>query len=168
MQYKNMLSLLHCNRCNVREACFLQRMPLQKYPEETQSFVIHLPANIFVYNVKNHRWYAQYLQIEKHIIEYYDSHDCVILENSKFPLSTAAQKDSDRQFIREKFKHFLEIAAKATEDTDTEASIIFDGIGLVLASDYLEAVQKTLSMFSKFDKMIETNETACPLYSHDS
>ena len=163
-----MLSLLHCNSCSSRKTCFLQRIPLQNYPEETQNFIIHLPTNIFVYNNTNHRWYAQYRLVENRIIEYYDTHDCVIPENRKFPLSTVAQKDSDRQFIREKFKHLLEIAAKVTEDTDPEASIIFDGIGLVLASDYLEAVHKILSMFSKYDKMIEANENACPLYSPDS
>lgn len=40
----------------------------------------------------------------------------------------------------------LDIAAKATEEENPEISIMFNGIGLVLASDYVEAVSKIFSM----------------------
>lgn len=73
-----------------------------------------------------------------------------------------SSKKIHRQFILDKFKLLLEIAAKASEDTALEASIIFDKIGLVLASDYLEAVHKILSMFSTYDKMINANNATCP------
>ena len=135
MPYQNMLSLQRCNNCASRNTCFLQRMPLQNYPEATQSFVIHLPRSAFSYDNYSRRWHADDWSIANQIISYYDAQDDVILENRQYPLSTTVQKESDRQFIRKKFKHLLEIAAKATEDTAPEASIIFDGIGLVLASD---------------------------------
>lgn len=165
MLYKNMLGSLPCNNCRSKEHCFLQQIPLQKYPEATQSFVIHLPQSIFSYNGTSHRWYAHYWSVENEIIALYNSQNCFIPENKKYPLSVEAQRDSDRKYIRETFKHLLEIAAKATEDTDPKASIIFDGIGLVLASDYLEAVHKVLSMFNTYGKIVNANETACPNYS---
>ena len=59
----------------------------------------------------------------------------------------------------------MDVAAKVTEDTVPEASIIFDGIGLILASDYLEAVHKVLSMFNTYEKIIKSNEDFCPHYS---
>lgn len=167
MIYNNVLNLGKCSTCPTRNFCFLRKMPLQSYPEATQNFVIHLPSNIFSYSNVERRWHAHYKSIEDQIIAYYDTYNCYIPNNIKCPLSTEAQREKDRKFIREKFKHFLEIAAKATENTAPEASIIFDGIGLVLASDYIEAVHKTLSMFSKYDKMIKVNENACPLYSPD-
>lgn len=159
-----MLGRLQCNRCLNRNNCFLQRIPLQNYPERTQNFVIHIPNNIFTFNSIDHRWYANYEMILNQIIKYYDTKCDVISENKMYPLSIEAQKERDRQFIRENFKHFLEFAAKATEKSDPEASIIFDGIGLVLASDYLEAVHKILSMLHTYDKMIDANETTCTHY----
>lgn len=165
MPYQNMLRLLRCKNCAGRNTCFLQRMPLQNYPETTQSFVIHLPRNAFSYDNYSRRWYTNDWSIANQIIANYEAQNGFILENRQYPLSTTAQKESDRQFIRKKFKHLLEIAAKATEDTAPEASIIFDGIGLVLASDYLEAVHKILSMFSTYGKMIDANKASCPNYS---
>lgn len=165
MLYRNMLYQLPCRNCQRRNVCFLQRMPLQNYPEETQNFVIHLPQNIFSYNNTDYRWHAHYRSVEDQIIAYYDAYDCYVPSNRQYPLSNEAQKENDRNFIRERFKHLLDVAAKATEDTDPEASIMFDGIGVILASDYLEAVHKILSMFSKYDKIVKTNETSCPHYS---
>ena len=162
MPYQNMLNHLRCNNCASRNTCFLQQMPLQNYPEITQRFVIHLPQSIFSYNINSRRWYTNDRLIADQIIACYEAQDGFILENRQYPLSTTAQKESDRRFIRDKFKLLLEMAAKATEDTDPEASIIFNGIGLVLASDYLEAVHKILSMFSTYDRVINTNRSSYP------
>lgn len=119
----------------------------------------------FSYNETNHRWYANYKSIENQIIAHYDTNNCWIQENRRYPLSLTAQKESDRQYIRDEFKRLLDIAAKATEDTDPVASIIFDGIGLVLASDYLEAVHKVLSMINTLGKSLQMGEPRCPQFS---
>lgn len=166
MKYNNMLNLKQCSVCSAKDFCFLRQIPLQNYPEVTQNFVIHLPSNIFVYSNAENRWHAHYKSIEDQIIAYYNICNCYVPINRQYPLSVEAQRENDRRLIREKFKQLLDMAAKATEDTDPEMSIVFDGIGLVLASDYLEAVHKVLSMFSKYDKAIEANETACLLYPH--
>lgn len=78
-------------------------------------------------------------------------------------MSVEAQQDSDRKRIRELFKYFLDLAAKATEDKNSELSILFDGIGFVLASDYLEAVGKIFSMLKTREKMRNNTTTRCGL-----
>lgn len=168
MKYNNMLNMKQCSICPAKDFCFLRQMPLQNYPEVTQNFVIHLPSNIFAYSRVEHRWHTHYKLVEDQIVAYYDTYSCYICGNMQKQFSAEAQRENDRKAIRERFKSLLDIAARATEDTNLEASIVFDGIGLVLASDYLEAVHKTLSMFCKYEKIIEANETTCPRYSPDS
>lgn len=99
------------------------------------------------------------------IIAYYNAYNCHVSGSTQYPLSTEAQRESDRKLIRKEFKRLLDAAAKVTEDTVPEASIIFDGIGLILASDYLEAVHKVLSMFNTYEKIVNSNEDSCPHYS---
>ena len=165
MKYNNMLNLRQCSVCPTKAICFLQQMPLRDYPEATQNFVIHLPPNIFAYNNIEHRWHAHYQLVENQIIAHYNTCNCYVLGNTQCPLSVEFQRESDRKFIREEFKRLLDMAARATENADPEASIIFDGIGLVLASDYLEAVHKVLSMLSTYGEMVNANEGSCPYYS---
>ena len=81
-----------------------------------------------------------------------------LLGNDVRVLTNIAQRESDKQKIRELFKQYLDMAAKATEEKNPELSIMFDGIGLALASDYLEAVGKIFSMFKTLEK-IKINET---------
>ena len=80
-----------------------------------------------------------------HIDFYYDIHICKLIGNEKPFLTNEEQRENDRQKIRELFKQMLDIAAKATEEKKPEMSIMFDGIGLVLAFDYVEAVSKIFS-----------------------
>lgn len=168
MIYNKMLNMRLCPTCPIKGFCFLRQMPLQSYPETTQNFVIHLPSNIFAYNNVERRWHAQYKLVEDQIIAYYDACNCYVPDNMQYPLTAEAQRESDKKLIREKFKGLLDMAAKATENTNPEVSIIFDGIGLVLASDYLEAVHKVLSIMSTYSRMINTNKGSCPYYQTES
>ena len=165
MAFRNLLSQLNCNICPNKIVCFLQHMPLQNYPEVTQYFIIKLPSQYFKFDNINRRWHADYQGIENQLIAYYDSWNYFIPENTQVILSPEAQKDSDRKFIRETFKQLLDIAAKATEGSDPIDSILFDGIGLILASDYLEAVHKVLSMFKTYSKAANSYDNTCPHYS---
>lgn len=63
--------------------------------------------------------------------------------------------------FKEQFKQLLDAAAKTTEDKNSRLSIMFDGIGLVLASDYLEAVSKIFSMFKKLGEINKDYTGAC-------
>lgn len=71
---------------------------------------------------------------------------CELIGNEQRFLTNEEQRESDRQKIRKIFKQMLDFAAKAVEDKNLEMSIMFDGIGLVLVSDYVEAVSKIFSM----------------------
>ena len=162
--YRNMLEYRNCNECPSRHTCFLRRIPLHHYPENVQNFVISMPQSAFKYYPG--QWHANYQEIQKQIVQYYDLNHCELLGNEVCVLTNTAQRESDRQRIRELFKQYLDMAAKATEDKNPELSIVFDGIGLVLASDYLEAVGKIFSMFKSMEK-IKINETnRCSLELH--
>ena len=161
IMYNNLLNTLSCGNCPSRFNCFLRKIPLQRYPESTQNFVIHVPGKAFYFNDTDHRWYAQYQTILNQITEYYNVYCGVIQENANPVLSIETQKASDRQFIKDKFKQLLEIAAKTTEESDPSASIVFDGIGVVLASDYLEVIHKILSILHTHYKMSDANSNCC-------
>ena len=159
--YKNMLEYRSCNTCCSRDVCFLRRIPLHHYPEYVQNFVISMPQPAFRYQPQTRQWHAKYQAIQEQIVQYYDSNDCRLSDNVAHYLTIEAQKESDRQKIREIFKQYLDMAAKATEDKNPEISIMFDGIGLVLASDYLEIVSKIFSMFKTLGKINIKNVDRC-------
>ena len=156
--YGNMLKYRNCNKCPSKNICFLRRIPLDHYPENVQNFVISMPQSAFKYEFQTRQWHANYQEIQKQIVQYYDSNNCELIGNNVRVLTNVAQRESDRQKIRELFKQYLDMAAKVTEEKEPELSIMFDGIGLVLASDYLEAVGKIFSMFKTLEK-IKINET---------
>lgn len=145
-QYKNMLSLLECSKCGYRDVCFLQKVPLSKYSEQVQEFVIKLSQNTFSYREQEELWYANYWTVQEQLVRYYDIHNCELVGNGKLFLTGERQREDDRQKIRELFKQTLDIAARTTEEKNPEVSIVLDGIGLMFASDYVEAVSKIFSM----------------------
>lgn len=161
--YRNLLEYRNCNVCGSRNICFLWRMPLYQYPEHVQNFVISMPQSAFKYQSQTRQWHANYQEIQKQMVQYYDSNNCTLSENEANYLAVEAQQESDRQRIRVLFKNFLDFAARATEDKDPELSIMFDGIGLVLASDYLEAVGKIFSMFKTMEKNKINTTNRCGL-----
>ena len=96
-----------------------------------------------------------------------------MLGNENHCVTNEAQKESDRQKIRESLKQFLEIAAKVSEDKDPQMSIVFDDVvfriqtgegGLILASDYLEVVNKIFSMLKTLNKINNNFSGRCFRY----
>ncbi len=165
MAYKNILDTKKCNGCYSRDFCFLRKISLQDYPESTQNFIVHIPSSLFSFDKTEYRWHTNYQAILEQIIAYYNDQRNIIQENLKPVLSFETQRDSDRQFIRDKFKQLLDVAAKATEKSAPEVSIVFDGTGLVFVSDYLETVHQVLSMFQKYTDIVNPNEDDCGYFS---
>lgn len=163
--YKNILNQQQCYRCPSRTFCYLRRIPLHYYPESTQYFVKTISPQAFTFDETKRIWHANYHMILNQIITYYNDQPNFIQQNRLFVLMEDAQRESDRQFIRDGFKKLLGAAAKATEESDPEASIVFDGIGMVLASDYLEAVHKIMSMINTYSKMSYPNDDRCACFS---
>ena len=159
--YGNILRYINCNICESFNICFLRRLPLYNYPEYMQYFVITIPRSAFTYQAQARQWNANYKANQSQIVQNYDTNNCRLSENNN--LINEAQKESDRQKIRELFKQYLDIAAKATEDKNPELSIMFDEIGLVLASDYLEAVGKIFSMFKTLEQIKMNSTNKCGL-----
>ncbi len=160
---RSLLKYLNCNECLSRHICFLWRISLDYYPENVQYFVISMPQPAFKYKPQTKQWHADYQEIQKQIVQYYDVHNCELLGNNIRVLTNIAQRESDRQKIRELFKQYLDMAARATEEKNPELSIMFDGIGLVLADDYLKAVGKIFSMFKTSEKIIINGTNRCGL-----
>lgn len=161
--YGNMLEYRNCKECPSRHTCFLRRIPLYHYPENVQNFMLSMPQSAFKYQSNTRQWHANYQAIQEQIVLYYDSNNCRLSDNMAHYLTIEAQKESDRQKIRELFKQYLDEVAKATKDKNPEISIMFDGIGLVLASDYLEAVGKIFSMFNTLEKIKIIETSKCSL-----
>lgn len=161
--YGNMLRYRNCNKCASKNICFLRRIPLDSYPEYVQNFVINIPRSAFAYQSHTGQWHAKYQKIQEQIVEYYDLNNCRLIGNDAHYLSIVNQKESDRQKIRELFKQYIDLAAKATEDKNPEVSIMFDGIGLILASDYLETVGKIFSMLKTMGQIRNNITNRCGL-----
>ena len=145
-QYKSLINISACNQCRYRNVCFLQHISMQKYSEPVQNFLTNVLNTSFSYQEQKRLWDANYWSVQEELVRYYDVHNCELIGNKKTFLTNERQRENDRQKIRELFKQMLDIAAKATEEKNPEMSIMFDGIGLVLASDYVEAVSKIFSM----------------------
>lgn len=154
MSYRSVLNTRLCERCNLRNICFLRTMPLQNYPTSSQLFVKQVPSNAYYLDAENH-WHGNYATIQDYLISYYNSCGGYIQDNISPVLSPKGQHDSDVELIRRVFKQLLTIASEETRDSNPMASIMFDGIGIVLASDYLEVVHKVFSMISTTVKMVE-------------
>ena len=161
--YGNILRYINCNICESFNICLWRRVPLYNYPEYVQYFVIAIPRSAFTYQSQTRQWYANYKAFQDQLVQYYDTNNCRLPENKTYNLVNEAQKESDRQKIRELFKQYLDIAAKATEDKNPELSIMFDEIGLVLASDYLEAVGKIFSLFKTMGQIKMNSTNKCGL-----
>lgn len=137
---------------------------MQQYPEYVQQFVITAPRIAFREPEPQQGrtyWHADYHLIQEHLVQYYDQNNCGLAGNEQNYLTNDEQRKCDEQKIREQFKKFLDAAAKATEDKNPKISIMFDGIGLVLASDYLEAVNKIFSMLKKVGKISRDSMGDC-------
>ena len=145
--YIRQLDLQLCNGCRYRQLCFLHRVPLQFYHPIIQNFTINLIGKGFYLQDYDQRWHANYIDIQNQIIEYYNSHNCRLLENKIYALANEELQKRDEQRIKEEFKWLLDVAAKSTRKKAPQLSIIFDGIGLILAADYFEAINKVFAMF---------------------
>ena len=161
--YGNILRYINCNICESFNICLWRRIPLYNYPEYVQYFVITVPRSAFTYQSQTRQWYANYKAIQEQLVQYYDLNDCRLIGNDVHYLSIENQKESDRQKIRELFKQYLDTAAKALEDKNPELSIMFDEIGLVLASDYLEAIGKIFSMIKTMGQIKMNSANKCGL-----
>ena len=163
MQYRSILNLQRCKNCPLNSCCFLRRVPLRKYNELTQNFIINIPKSAYRYSSVENKWFADYREVQNYLLNYYDIYSCRVVENQNYAMTPSAQKESDKELIKKQFKNFLDVAAKATENENPQLSIMFDGIGLIMASDYIEAVNKVFSMMKTANGITMYSKTDCRL-----
>lgn len=161
--YENKLNYRSCIGCTKWTYCFLRKMPLHYYPESVQGFMISLPSTAVRYEIPANRWYGNYQVTQDQIIKFYNTYNCRLIENEYRHLSLEEQKDRERDKIRKLFKQYIDAAAEDTKDKNPELSIWFVGIGLVLADDLLEAINKIFSLFDRYEK-ITANYNNCLRY----
>lgn len=160
--YQNLLQFRSCGTCLNRNLCFLRRLSLQNYPVTVQSFVIlHSPVR---YNIMDHHWHTTCSEVQLQLICYYNEQVQYMPKPAISPVMWKKQQDQDKQNLCEQFKRLLDVAARATEDQEPVLSIAFDGMGLILASDYLEAIHKALSMIKTYEGSLRYIEAQCPHY----
>lgn len=145
-KYIGMWNSPACITCDYRDVCFLRQVSLKKYSWQVQNFLIGLLNMDFSYRRQESKWYANYWFIQEQLVHYYNTHNCELEGNRKPFLTNESQRENDREKIRELFKQMLDAAAEVYEDKNPGISIILNGVGLVLASDYVEAVSKIFSM----------------------
>ena len=164
-KYNSMWNSPACSLCGYRNVCFLRQVSLQKYSEQVQNFLIGLLNMEFSYRQQESKWYANYWIIQEQLVHYYNTYNCELEGNKKVFLTNESQRENDREKIRELLKQMLDAAAEVYEDKNPGISIILDGVGLVLASDYVEAVSKILSMFKTEIKSDNYILEACSKYN---
>lgn len=167
-KYNNMWNSPVCRLCDYRNVCFLRQVSLQKYSKQVLNFLIGLFNMEFSYQQYESKWYANYWSIQEQLVYYYNIHNCELEGNKKVFLTNESQRENDREKIRELFKQMLDAAAEVYKDKSPGISIILDGVGLVLASDYVEAVSKIFSMFKTAIKNDQHIPTACSKYNFHS
>lgn len=145
-KYRIMWSSPACSKCDYRNVCFLRQVSFQKHSEQVQNFLIDMLNMGFSYRQQEHKWYANYWISQEQLVHYYNIHNCRLEGNWKPFLTNESQRENDREKIREQFKQMLDVAAEVYEDKKPEMSIFLDGVGFILASDYVEAVSKIFSM----------------------
>lgn len=143
-KYSNLLAGRRCLECSGYNHCFLRRIPLTNYPEMIQSFVIYPPQDSFKYEYDG--WHADHKKISEGLMQYYNSHMSNTGGAYCFFSGGIGFDEEMSKKVRDSFKSLLEAAAKSTKYQNPELSIIFDGIGLILAEDYLEVVKKIFSI----------------------
>lgn len=167
-KYNSMWNSPACSLCHYRNVCFLRQVSLQKYSKQVQNFLIDLFNMEFSYQQYESKWYANYWIIQEQLVHYYNIHNCELEGNKKVFLTNESQRENDREKIRELFKQMLDAAVEEYEDKNPRISIILDGVGLVLASDYVEAVSKIFSMFKTAIKNNQHVPPACSKYNFHS
>ncbi len=127
-------------------------MGVSNYNWHVNDFWRRMPEKTF-WRDNNGLCHTRYEWLQDYLVEY-----CRINYPWRMPINMEVD---DRQvvyisdvytyekYIKDIFKKAIDIAAEVTKDRNPQLSIMFDGIGLVLADDVNEAVKKVFSILDK-------------------
>lgn len=101
--------------------------------------------------------YTKYEWLQDYLIEYcrihYPWRMPINMEVAYGQVVYVSDAYTYEKHIKDIFKKEIDIVAEVTKDRNPQLSIMFDGIGLVLADDVNEAVKKVFSILEKAIKM---------------
>ena len=148
------INLKKCSTCRARNNCFLINGNKLSYcSDNSQKVIVDLMPKAFKYKWDEQIWHSNLDNFDGVFSKYLVTYGGLILANAQYCSTLEERHESDLKYIRETLKHLLTAASEATKDTDPISSIMFDGIGLVLASDYMDAVNRVASMISTAKKV---------------
>ena len=107
----------------------------------------------FEYKWNENIWHSNLDNFDGVFSKYLVTYGGWVPTNAQHHLTLEEQRKSDLEYIRETLKQLLTAASDVTKNTDPMSSIMFDGIGLVLASDSMDAVNRVVSMISTATKV---------------
>lgn len=127
-----------------------------EYEMQAKDFIMNIPRTFFGYDYMG-ICHTQYEFLQNYLIEYcrrnYPWKKEIYMENNFGQVVLVSDNNTYEKQIKEIFKAAIDIAAEVTRDKNPQQSIMFDGIGLVLADDIKEAVRKVISILEKTTKM---------------
>lgn len=146
-----------CENCPFRRnfICTPQTLLKQSCDIKAKMFWGQLPTVLFTYNNIG-QCCCNYMQLEDLLIQH-----CKINYPYCFPNQSiwdgvqyisVPTENSYEKNVREAFKKEIDLAAHTTKEKRPELSIMFDGIGLVMADDIVEAVSKVISILETIQK----------------
>lgn len=119
-------------------------------------FFQSMPQTIFWHD-SNGVCHTQYEWLQECLLKYcrknYPWETPIYMEINLGQVVLVSNNDTYEKNIEEIFKTAIDIAAEVTKDKSPQVSIVFDGLGLVLADNVREAVRKVISILDKARRM---------------
>lgn len=70
------------------------------------------------------------------------------------------EQNQAREELKRLFKEMLEMASKATENTNPQLSIVFDAFGIIMADDFADVLRKAYGIYNKYMKLENKSNNA--------
>lgn len=162
---QNQYSIYKCMR-NCENCPFYLRTNFQPsnsiknpyYNWHVDNFLMHLPDRIF-WRDNNGICHTRYEWLQDYLVEYcrnnYPWRMPIYMEVDYGQVAYISDVYTYEKHIKDIFKKAIDIAAETTKDRNPQLSIMFDGIGLILADDVKEAIKKVFSILDKASNPVE-------------
>lgn len=154
-QYSIHRCMRNCENCPFYSRTNFQlpnSMRTSYYNWQSDNFWIQMPQKIF-WQDNNGICHTRYEWLQDYLVEYcrnsYPWNMPIYMEVDYGKVVYISDAYTYENHIKDIFKKAIDIAAEATKDKNPQLSIMFDGIGLILADDVKEAIKKVFSILDK-------------------
>lgn len=130
---------------------------ISNYNWQVDNFWRQMPEKTF-WRDNNGLCHTKYERLQNYLIEYcrdnYPWRMPIYMEVDNGQVVYISDAYTYEKHIKDIFKRAIDIAAEVTKDRNPQLSIMFDGIGFVLADDVNEAVKKVFSILDKVNNLV--------------